>query len=376
MGGAGAEVVVSEVVAVYSSVEVSIGLLLGNLLGSEESTCSVGEEGISCIVACVSAHIGEYLNALELEYALIEADTVSGNSYGKTENAATLIGLFYLILDGDIEERLCLIGGNVIKSKVSVIEVLVGIVGTVSLDKLLDSSVLSLCSTCEGVDRSMLDHGELLQPVITNYLSLSLRVIEIVELEVVFELHLLELRASCLDSYVEDLLLEVCLSYSLRNEVSRVNSTDSVVNSYAVLDRLYDKLAGQRAVLGTNAYRVCIAVIGAFLVVVTCVDVVDEDLREELSSCRILKLHRACVDRVGEHKLARCNVFDSNLTAIFINIYTVAVALYAEVHRCQLFFFCINDDSLSIFVYVLTGHIVHSRGVLVGLVRIISGCCA
>ena len=376
VGSAGAEVVVSEVIAVYSSVEVSIRLLLGELVGSEERACSVREEGIACVSACICAHVGEYLDALELEYALIKADTVSRNSYGEAVNAATLICLFDLILNSDIEERFCLIRGNVVKSEVSVIEVLVGIVGAVSLDKLLDSSVLSLCCACEGVDRSMLDHRILLEPVVTDYLSLSLRIIEIVKLEVVLKLHLLKLCASCLDSYVEDLLLEVCLSYSLRNEVSRVNTTDSVVNSYAVLDRLYNKLAGQRAVLGTNAYRVCIAVIGAFLIVVTCVDVVDEDLREELGSRGILKFHRACVDRVGEHKLARCNVFDSNLSAIFINIYTVAVAFYAKIHRCQLFFFRINDDRLALIVFVLTGHIVHSRGVLIGLIGIFSGCCA
>ena len=369
------EVIVCVVVAVNCAVEVGIGSLQCKLLSVEQRTCSVGEEGVAGVGVERCSHIRKDLNVLKTERAFIEADTVCRKSYGKAVLAASLVGLLNSVLKSYSEECLCLIGRLILKLKVSVIEVLVGVVGAVCLDDLLDRSVLSLRTARKGVDRSMLDHRIFLQPVILDdFTLLSCGVIKIVKLKEIAKLIVFKGRTTVFCCLLKDLLLKVRLGNSLRNEVSRVNTSDRVVNSYTVLDRLYEQLAGERIFFLTDNYCVSKAVVVAFLLIVRNIDIVDKDLREEFALFGNLKILRRCGYGVCEKLLAGRLANDCYLSAISVNVDLVSVFIYTEVHGCKLFFFCVNNHQLAgLGVGPLTGLIVHSCG---GIACVVSVLCS
>ena len=352
------------------------GAECGNLFKVKERTGAVREEGVTGVGVGTRTHVRKDLNAEQFVERLVETDTVCGKSHAQPL-------LIQRVLQSELEQGRIFVLALKFGLEVVFVQILVGVVGAVGLDVLLD-----LCHFIGGRlgvqhvnrhlfgDRECLDglclggftrHGaQVLEGVVSRHFPVSKVVLCGVAVLIVGEgfFH-----------HVKDLGLKVVLFNLLRNQHLALFTTDGVFHTQTVFDVLDDKLAGldlilrQRlAVGGINALsnRPFSAVIGVF-VAKGDILVLDDNLGEKLKldGCG-RALGSTDIVGVGEQDLSRLGAAHGNFSAVCVHIQLVTFLYQAEVHRCQLILRFSDLLGSGVIARILgigtAAHVIHGGG--------------
>ena len=247
---------VCEVGAVQRAGDRSI--LTGEVRIIHQRAATIGDEGVAFIGIGTCAHVRQEGDGLQGVQRLVKTNTVCGKRYRETV-------LGQRILQCKAEYRRCLRSCLVTGLLMVVLHLLIGIVGSIGLDDVLDHTKLTVIDVGgQYVDRHILGNRIVLLHLGLNRRG-QVRVVGVLQIIEGIYLGVVELAVDL----GQDLTLQTILGDHARNEVVRIGTTDGVLNTDTVFNFLNNDLT-EFSGIGIGVVLLCGTVIGK----------VDDDLRK------------------------------------------------------------------------------------------------